>query len=303
MSRVFRSLCVAMLMLVAACSSTGAPPMTDAPQTPRANPVASQQQQTLRVMTFNIRYASPNDGVNVWPHRRDLAARVIADRRPALIGTQELLLSQAHDLADRLPGYAWFGRGRNGNEHDVKGNEHMGVFYDTARLKVLESGDFWLSETPDVPGSRNFDQSLPRMVTWGRFEDRNSGRRFYYFNTHFPYRKDAEATRERCADFILDRMQQLPQDEPFILTGDFNTTPNRASHADLTVMLDDAWSTAKVRVGPKNTFHNFGRFSPGVRVDWILSRGLTTARVETVTEHDGALYPSDHYPVVADFVY
>lgn len=296
MPRGFRPLCcLALLVLLAACVGKGAA------QAPTATPVESHQ-HTLRVMTFNVRYAAANDGVNVWANRRDLVAKVIIDRHPAVIGTQELLLSQAHDLADRLHGYAWFGRGRNGNEIDAKGNEHMGVFYDTARLKLLGSGDFWLSETPEIAGSSNFGQSLPRMVTWAQFEDRQSGRRFHYFNTHFPYREDAEAVRTRCAALILTRVQQLPQDEPVILTGDFNTTPGRAAHARLTTVLDDAWSTAKVRVGPKNTFQDFGRITPSVRVDWILSRGLGTERSETVTDHNGAVYPSDHYPVVTDFV-
>lgn len=285
MPRPFRYLFgLVLLTLLGACASHRAP-----------------SAETLRVMSFNIRYASPEDGINVWEDRQTLTAKVILDRRPALVGTQELLLSQAHDLAKQLPGYTWFGRGRNGDEIDANGNEHMGVFYDTARLRLIDSGDFWLSETPEVPGSDNFGQSMPRMVTWAHFEDRHSGRRFHYFNTHFPHKDEAEAIRERCAALIIQRMQQLPQDEPFILTGDFNTVPGRAAHANLTATLRDTWQEAPVRVGPEFTFHDFGRQVPDKRIDWILYRGLDVRRVETVTDHQGMRYPSDHFPVVADF--
>ena len=256
--------------------------------------------EPLRVMTFNVRYAEGKDGINAWPNRRDLAVKTILDRHPALLGTQELLLPQAKYFAAHLTGYAWFGRGRNGNEIDANDNEHMGVFYQTSRLQLLDSGNFWLSDTPEVPGSSNFGQSMPRMVTWGYFRDRRSGRRFHYFNTHFPHQADAESIRERCAALIRSRIEKLPADEPIILTGDFNTTPDLAAHALLTTLLHDAREQAPVRIGPDNTFHDFGK-TPSKRIDWILYRGLSVDRVETVTDHDGAIYPSDHYPVVADF--
>lgn len=277
-------LCLPLFALLAACAGH-----------------APSERLPLRVMSFNVRYSEGQDDLNAWPNRRDLAVKTILDRRPALLGTQELLLPQAEYFAAHLDGYVWFGRGRNGNELDVNDNEHMGVFYDTHRLKLLDSGDFWLSETPEVPGSSNFGQSMPRMVTWGYFQDRRSGKRFHYFNTHFPHMAEAEPIRERCAALIRSRFEQLPADEPFILTGDFNTTPDLAAHAYLATTLQDAREQAPVKIGPDNTFHDFGK-PPSKRIDWILYRGLGISRVETVTDHAGAVYPSDHYPVVADFV-
>src|SRR5690348_9166046 len=171
----------------------------------------------LRVMTFNVRYSEADDGINAWLRRRDLMVQVIRKEHPDILGTQELLLPQADYLEQHLPGYTWFGMGRNGNEINRNGNEHMGVFYDKARLKLLDSGNFWLSQTPDKPGSIGAGLLMPRMVTWAKFEDRRSGRQFYYYNTHFPYRdgKEAEATRERCAEQIRQRMAQLPASVPF----------------------------------------------------------------------------------------
>jgi endonuclease/exonuclease/phosphatase family metal-dependent hydrolase len=256
----------------------------------------------LRVMTFNVRYGTADDGINAWPHRRDLMVRVIREEHPDILGTQELLSSQGDYLQQHLPGYTWFGMGRNGNEIDRNGNEHMGVFYDKAHLKVLESGNFWLSQTPDKPGSIGTGLLMPRMVTWAKFRDRRSGRQFYYYNTHFPYRKGtaAEVTRERCAGQIRQRLAQLPSSVPVILTGDFNTTPDSRTHAFLTEALSDARTSAPRREGSEGTFHDFTGNAVH-RIDWILYRGMKAEDVRTITTHDGKVYPSDHFPVVADF--
>lgn len=263
---------------------------------------AASERHDLRVMTFNVRYSEGNDGINAWPKRRDLMVRTILSEHPDILGTQELLAPQASYLHTHLPGYAWFGRGRNGNELDTHDNEHMGVFYDTARLKVLDSGDFWFSDTPDQPGSMSFGQPLPRMVTWAEFEDRRSGKRFYFYDTHFPYQAgpEADAIRVRCAKEIEQRLAKLPASLPFVLTGDFNASPDSQAHASLTAILRDARTTAARQAGPAATFHNFTG-KPTKRIDWILYRGLKAEDVRTVTTHDGKVYPSDHYPVVADF--
>jgi endonuclease/exonuclease/phosphatase family metal-dependent hydrolase len=256
----------------------------------------------LRVMTFNVRYGEAPDGVNAWPNRRDLMVKVIREEHPDILGTQELLTPQGDFLKQHLPGYTWFGMGRNGNEINQNSNEHMGVFYDTKRLEVLESGNFWLSDTPDKPGSIGPGLLMPRMVTWAKFRDRRSGKEFYYYDTHFPYRdgKEAEATRERCAEQIRRRMASLPASLPFILTGDFNTTPDSRTHASLTEDLHDARTSAPRREGPDATFHDFTGHADK-RIDWILYRGVKAEAVRTITTHEGKVYPSDHFPVVADF--
>jgi len=267
-----------------------------------ASAASSSGAHDLRVMTFNVRYGAADDGINAWPHRRDLMVRVIQKEHPDILGTQELLSPQAEYLQQHLPGYTWFGAGRNGNEINENDNEHMGVFYDKARLKVLSSGNFWFSDTPDKPGSMSFGQPLPRMVTWAQFQDRRSGEKFYYYDTHFPYQdgEQADAIRQRCAAEIRKRLAQLPGDMPFILTGDFNATPDSVAHADLTKDLQDARISAVRHEGPASTFHDFTGHADK-RIDWILYRGVKADDVRTITTHDGKIYPSDHFPVVADF--
>jgi endonuclease/exonuclease/phosphatase family metal-dependent hydrolase len=173
--------------------------------------------ETLRVMSFNVRYPAKTDGPNVWENRRDLLIATIREKEPDVLGTQELFYEQGQHIIVALPEYTWFGVSRRGGHED----EHMGVFYKPARLRRLSSGNFWLSETPEVPGSMSWNVSLPRMVTWALFEIRSSQHRFYYFNTHFPHRKEDEEARLRCARLIAERIGQLPAGVPVILTGDF----------------------------------------------------------------------------------
>lgn len=267
---------------------------------PGARAAAPTQPHELRVMTFNVRLASGEDGINAWPHRRDLMVQTIRKEHPDVMGTQELFDVQGDYIVKHLKNYVWFGIGRNGYNEDHDDNEHMGVFYNTKRLALLKSGNFWLSDTPDKPGSNTWGQPFPRMVTWAEFQDKTSGKRFYYYNTHFPYRDQAEAVRERCANEIIERMAKLPQSLPFILTGDFNTTPDSAAYAKLTQSLHDAWTSAAAQHGPAQTYHGFTG-KPTKRIDWILYRGLKAEDVHTVTTHEGKVFPSDHYPVVVDF--
>ena len=251
----------------------------------------------LRVMTFNVR-VPVDTGMNAWENRRDLMVQVIKAQHPDVLGTQELTEEQGEYIAAQLPGYAWFGQGRDGG---TKG-EHMGVFYRMDRLQVERSGDFWLSDTPDVPGSKTWGQPYPRMVTWARFRLRDGGGTFDYFNTHFPYLPEDVRARMLSADEILQRIGKLPSSARVILAGDFNCGPDTPVHASLTRTLQDAWMTATSRSGPAKTFHNFTG-NPDQRIDWILSRGFKAIAVQTITTHESARYPSDHFPVVAELAW
>jgi len=252
--------------------------------------------QPLRVMTFNIRLLTPNDGANNWDARRDLAAAMLRSEDPDVIGTQELFKRQGDDLVARLPQYAWFGAGRRGGNDD----EHMGIFYKKDRLRVLDAGNFWLSDTPDIAGSRTWGNLYPRLVTWARFERIGDDATFIVYNTHLPYRDEDEPARVRSAALIRSRLDALPRNENVILTGDFNTAPDGEVHALLTADLADAWIASPERRGPEGTFHNFTGDAER-RIDWILFRGPKVLRTRAVTTHEDGRYPSDHFAVVAEF--
>ncbi len=254
--------------------------------------------QTLRVMTFNVRYPSPDDGPNRWEFRRELLVGTIRDKAPDLVGSQELFYEQGEYIVGKLPGYTWFGTSRRGNHED----EHMGVFYRTESLRLVESGNFWLSETPGTPGSMSWNVSLPRMVTWGLFEMRDGGRRFYFFNTHFPHRREDDQARIECAKLLAERTRTVPTEIPLILTGDFNTFPDSSPYKLLAAELKDSRLAAERRSGPDGTSSGFGGSSAGRRIDWILYRGaLKPLESETVVNEREGRYPSDHFPVLAVF--
>jgi endonuclease/exonuclease/phosphatase family metal-dependent hydrolase len=252
--------------------------------------------EALRVLSFNVRYPSPQDGPNLWDKRKDLLVDTIRRLKPHLIGTQELFKMQGDYIVSNLPEYTWFGTSRRGNSED----EHMGVFYRKSDLKLVEQGQFWLSESPDVPGSQSWNMSLPRMVTWGLFELRN-GRRFYFLNTHFAHRREDEEARKKSAAVIAARLPGIRKGLPVIVTGDFNAAAGGEVHrAMLSTGLIDTRDTAKETAGPDGTSHGF-RGTPRSRIDWILvSPEWSVLRNETITYSVNELYPSDHFPVIAE---
>jgi endonuclease/exonuclease/phosphatase family metal-dependent hydrolase len=254
--------------------------------------------QSLRVMTFNVRYPNPEDGPNVWENRRELLAETIRRSDPDVFGTQEMYYSQGAYIVQQLPQYEWFGVSRRGNQED----EYMGVFYKRGKLFPIESGNFWLSETPSEAGSMSWNVSLPRMVTWARFREA-SGREFWLYNTHFPHRPEDAAARYECAKVIAaDIEKRVPAGADLILIGDFNSSADSDVHDLLTRSLQDSRATATRKIGVETTSSRWTGAREGRRIDWILYRGaLQPALNETVEYHRGERYPSDHYPVFVDF--
>lgn len=251
--------------------------------------------QSLRVMSFNVRVPVEADGPNRWEARRDLMVRTIREEHPDVMGTQELHQEQGDYIVAKLPQYTWFGIDRHGGHAD----EHMGVFYRKDRLTLKDSGNFWLSDTPDVPGSITWGHPYPRMVTWALFEDKRSGRQFYYYNTHLPYQEQDEPARVKGAKEIISRLAALPSKAPFILTGDLNTDASSPTYALLTQSLTDTRAAASKVEGPEKTFHNFTG-TPTERIDFIMERGFAPTHFATITTQQNGRYPSDHFPVEAD---
>jgi len=251
--------------------------------------------QSLRVMSFNVRVPVEADGPNRWEARRDLMVSTIREQHPDVLGTQELHQEQGDYIVSKLPEYTWFGIDRHGGHSD----EHMGVFYRRDRLALKDSGNFWLSDTPDVPGSITWGHPYPRMVTWALFEDKTTHRSFYYYNTHLPYQEQDEPARVKGAKEIVGRLTALPAKAPFILTGDLNTDDSSPTYALLTKELVDTRAVAAKVEGPEKTFHNFTG-NPTERIDFILERGFKPTRFATLTTQKDGRYPSDHFPVVAD---
>jgi endonuclease/exonuclease/phosphatase family metal-dependent hydrolase len=176
----------------------------------------------LTVLTLNLRFDNPGDGQHAWPHRREAVGNLLRAQAPLLLGTQEGLADQLEELQAQLPGYASFGMARGSPEQD----EHCRVFYLTNALRLRRHGDFWLSETPDQPGSRteSWGNGFPRIATWGEFEPIEGGAPFTFLNTHLDHA--SPVARERAAEQIVRFLRQPDVAPPAIVCGDMNAAPD-----------------------------------------------------------------------------
>lgn len=263
-----------------------------------AAPAAFSAELPLKVMSFNVRYGVAHDGENNWPNRQDIAVGMLREYDADIIGTQELLPFQADYLVKWMPEYRWFGAPRG----DYGLPERSAILYKWRDFIVLDSGTFWLSETPEVYGSRSWDSRYPRVATWARFVHRGSGRTFHVYNTHFDH--IGREARINGMKVILDHVEANTGGGPVILMGDFNIEAgdNAVYTAPMEADFADAWLVAAEQKGPTATWGAFADPDPDStsRIDWILTKGSVGVDLcETVLYNEGGRYPSDHYPVFA----
>ncbi len=216
---------------------------------------------------------------------------------PDLLGTQEGLDSMETFLRQQLGDYTFLGGGRSDGK--LRG-EMCGMFFKTARFDLLDSGNFWLSNTPEQPGSHAWGEIFPRMVTWVKLRPRDGGPPFCWFNTHF----DAwnRHARAESAKLLRDRILQIAGAMPCVVTGDFNAAPDSAPHRPLLASaLHDVFRTAQpVATRQEGTVHFFTGWRGGRRMDWILaSAHFQTIASEIDHMRGPGCYPSDHFPVTA----
>jgi endonuclease/exonuclease/phosphatase family metal-dependent hydrolase len=268
--------------------------------------VASAQpgkETSVRVMSFNIRYNEPRDGVNAWPNRKDKAAGVIRFHKADLVGVQEALVGQLKDLEAALPGFAWCGVGRDDGRE--KG-EFSAILYRKSRFKLLETKTTWLSETPLIPGSKGWGANYARVVTWAKFRDTVSKKTFFMFNTHFDH--ESVRAREESARILLKLTQDIPGRLPFIVTGDFNTVedsePYRIMTAQGTRIKDAGHSSVNPNFGPTSTFNAFGPLQPKRKIDYVFAReDMKVIEHGVLADQWDGLWASDHLPVLAEIAF
>jgi endonuclease/exonuclease/phosphatase family metal-dependent hydrolase len=252
---------------------------------------------TLNVVSYNIRYNNPEDGIHAWPNRIERVASTIVFNGADVIGVQEALHSQLNELSQELPGYEWIGVGRDDGK---MGGEFTAVYYKVDRLEAVDSGTFWLSLTPDIPGSKDWDAAITRTATWVRFQDRKSGSEFYVFNTHFDH-IGVEA-RKNSAKLIVDKIKGITGGIPVILIGDFNVTPDTETYAVVTSAMKDAMLVSEMpHHGPSDTFYGFEvTGEDGVRIDYIfVNDRVRVRRHATLSDNWNGAFASDHLAVYA----
>ena len=253
--------------------------------------------QPINVMTFNVRYDNPYDSLNNWKYRKDRVANAILFYDADIAGTQEVLHNQLQDLQQRLTGYEVLGVGR---EDGKEQGEYSALWYKRDRFDLKDSGYFWISETPEVPGVKGWDAACERIATWAKLEDKLTGRHLFVLNTHLDH-EGIQARREGVT-LLLNKIEELSEGLPVIVTGDFNSDPNSEVITHMTSgTLKDTRKASPIVYGPDWSFHNFGRvpMDERTRIDYIfINEGLKATRYGVLAEQDNNEFLSDHAPVL-----
>lgn len=257
------------------------------------------QNDTVTVISFNIRYNNPDDGDNIWENRRDNAVIMVNMENPDFLCVQEAYYVQLSYLLNSLQKYSYIGLGRDDGK---QGGEHMAILYRKDRFEVVAHGDFWLSETPDVC-SRGWDAVCHRIVTWGYFLDKQTGKHVYCFNTHLDH--VGEVARRESVKLITQRIKEIVKDKkaPVFLTGDFNSDINSEIFDPLKKVLKQARKDSPV-TDSKGTFNGWGSAPNNIVIDHIFYKNAKPMVFKTLNENKyGRALISDHYPIKGVFVY
>lgn len=251
----------------------------------------------IKVMSYNIRMGTADDGPNSWEYRAPASAMMIHDQAADVFGVQEAFSFQVNYLIQCCPQYKSVGVGRDNGK---KSGEIMAIFYDKKSVKLLKWGTWWLSETPSEP-SRGWDADCNRTATWAIMKSRNGGGKFIFVNTHLDHK--GKLAQSKGVELLLEKIDELNEDGlPVVITGDFNLT---LDSEPLQTVLQKYRSTRKAAAlsDDERTFHGWGKLS--AQIDHIFFNGFSSCtRYETVTkEYFNRHFISDHYPVSATLVF
>lgn len=256
--------------------------------------------QNFKLMTYNLRYDNPKDSANNWQFRKEEVAKMIQKHSPDLLGTQEGKINQINELANLIPEYFWIGVGRDDGKES---GELMAIFYKKDRLEMLDHGHFWLSDQPEIAGSRAWESACARMVTWAKFKDKQSEKIFFHFNSHFDHQ--SSKARKESAHLLKQRISDISQGEFSFFTADLNLNPSDSVYPILQTFLNDFRLSATKVQHRNSTFNDFVGLQAGVLIDFV---GTTDQNikanffvVDESKKADGR-FPSDHFPIVVELV-
>lgn len=247
----------------------------------------------VNVITYNIRYNNPGDGINAWPNRKDNVKALVKFHDAEILCVQEALADQFDDLLENS-NFDFVGVGRDDGKR--KG-EFSAVFFDKTRFTKKDGGTFWLSETPDVP-SKGWDAVLPRVCSWVKLYDKINKKEFIVFNTHYDH--VGVKARIESAKLIKQKIQEIAPKLPVIYTGDLNVTPETEAISTIKSFLQDAKEiTVEPPYGPNGTFNAFD-FNSELknRIDYVfINKGFKVQKFAVLSDSKDKRYPSDHLPV------
>lgn len=257
--------------------------------------------EPINVMTFNIRYDNPEDSLNNWAYRKDRVANAVKFYDADILGTQEVLHNQLVDLKERLSDYNQIGVGR---EDGKEQGEYSALWYKKSRFTAVESGYFWLSETPEVAGSKGWDGACERIASWAKLVDKKSNKTYFVLNTHLDH--VGIVARRESITLIINKINQLKGNAEVIVTGDFNSTPDddvikHITNTSIEGHLIDSRTVSPIVYGPAWSWHDFGELSYDQRplIDYVfVSSGIKVLRYGVLAETENDAFLSDHAPVL-----
>ncbi len=254
--------------------------------------------QQITIGTFNIRYDNPADSGNLWINRAPVVSNLIRFHKFDVLGIQEGLKNQLDDISNALPEYARYGKGRDDGKD---GGEHSAIFYRKDRFKLLKSGDFWLSESPDQPGKGWDATCCNRICSWVFLEDVQSKKKFYAFNVHYDHQ--GVVARKESSKLILKKIAEIAGAAPALLTGDLNGGRDSEWYQRIATsgVLSDTHAKVKFPYANNSSSNGFRTPRGQTVIDHIfMSKQFTASRWGVLTDTYFGKFPSDHFPVLAE---
>ena len=251
----------------------------------------------LIIASYNLRMDTPSDGENSWSHRKEMVKELIRFYDFDIVGTQEGFKHMLDDILE-LGNYAYVGVGRDDGQD---AGEHSAILYRKDRFEVLESGNFWYSETPEVPGKGWDAVCCNRICSWAKFKERRTGTSFFVFNSHFDYQ--GKEARKNSSLLLIRKIKEIAGDATVFVTGDFNAVPDaepiRLIH-ESGLLLDSYEVTEEPPYGTVGTFNSYRLDSPVKnRIDYIwVTHNVKVKKYGVLNDLPYFRFPSDHFPVM-----
>jgi len=254
----------------------------------------AQSNNALKIMSFNIRYGTAEDGVNSWSFRKEYVLKTIIDFNADILGLQEALQFQIDELINQLPEYNYVGVGRDDGK---SAGEFSCILYRKERFEIDSTNTFWFSETPEVVASKSWGNNITRICTWAKINDKLSKKSFYVFNVHLDH--ESQNSREKSSALLMNQINEKLL--PVILTGDFNCgDENPVIKTILSSGLTDTFRKLHTKRNDEGTFNSFKGETNGDKIDFIFTSKEFEVFYSTIvrTNYNGK-FPSDHFPVTA----
>lgn len=256
----------------------------------------------MNIATFNIRMDTPNDNLDAWKHRKEMVKGLVRFHDFDVFGVQEAFKHQIESILE-LENYAYVGAGRDDGKD---AGEHSAIVYKKDKFDVLDNGDFWFAENPDMPGKGWDATCCNRICSWAKFKDKKAGKVFFVFNSHYDHQ--GREARKNSSILLLKKIGEIAGNDIVFCTGDFNATPD---DEPIQIIASDGRLKDSYRIstqppyGTEGTFNSFRLDSPMKgRIDYIwVSDGVTVNKYGVLNDVQYGHFPSDHFPVMINVAF